>query len=126
MDYMMGNWTVESNLTREQLYNYISPHLSDMVDRIRIKKTLGQKILPGFFIKFFLDVGYEKFYIDPGNATELLEKGIILRRCDYSKYLKCFCLETDQEFYPLGSFHQTFNNSYRNAFNRCGRLVSVS
>ena len=108
---MAGEWTVESNLTREQLYNSISPRLSDMVDRIRIKKTLGLKILPRFFIKFFLDVGYEKFYINPGNATELLEKGIILRRCDYYKYLKCFCLETDEEFYPLGSFHKIFNNS---------------
>ena len=44
-DYMEGNWTVERNLSREEVFNSISPELEDLVEKIKIKKTLG--ILPG-------------------------------------------------------------------------------
>ena len=54
----------------------------------------------------FQDVGYLKLYINPENATDFSVNGIDIRRCDYYKYIKCFCLETNKQFYPLGKYHE--------------------
>lgn len=41
-DYEVGEWSLPgSNLTREQVFNSITPQLSDLLKGIKIKKNLG-------------------------------------------------------------------------------------
>ena len=90
--YHEGDWLLgRSHLTAEEVFELVAPSFSDLIKAIKIQRTL-----------FAIGDEYTYVDIDAENETELGENGLLISRCDYYEYLKCFCIALEREIYPHG------------------------
>ena len=74
-----GKWRTET-FTEEELYDLVSPNLSDLVDVIKIRKLLSP-----------IGDAYSMIEV-PIEAESLQNSGIMIIRKDYYYNLKTYCL----------------------------------
>ena len=90
--YHWGDWLLgHSNLTAEKVFDLVAPSISDLIKSIEIQRTL-----------FAIGDEYKYVNIDAENETELSLNGLLISRCDYYLFLKCYCLSLDPNLYPHG------------------------
>ena len=90
--YHDGDWLLSlSNVSAEDVYDLISPRLADLITSIRLQRTL-----------YSLGDEYEYVDIKADNETDLTSNGLLISRCDYYEYLKCYCLSLSSRHYPHG------------------------
>ena len=91
-EYHDGNWLLSmTNVSAEEVYDLVSPRLSDLISSIKLQATL-----------YSLGDEYKYVEIDANNETDLIINGLVLSRCDYYEYLKCYCISLDPRTYPHG------------------------
>ena len=90
--YHWGDWLLgQSNLTAEEVFDLVAPSFSDLIKLIEIQKTL-----------FAIGDEYKYVRINAENETELSLNGLLISRCDYYEYLKCYCISLEHKIYPHG------------------------
>ena len=91
--YHWGDWLLgRANQTAEEVYDLVSPTFSDLIKSISIQRTL-------------FAIGEEYEYIDINvteKETELSANGLLISRCDYYEYLKCYCISLDPRNFTHG------------------------
>ena len=79
-DYRNGNWSID-NVGEDELFNQLAPNITDLIREISVKKTNNSE-----------GDEYIDIKVKIHNETSFEDHGIEIRRKDYYKNLKAYCI----------------------------------
>ena len=80
VDYQNGKWKID-NIGEDELFNLLAPNIKDLIREMEVKNTTNSE-----------GDNYKKIIIKVHNGTNFEEYGIEIKRKDYYKNLKTYCI----------------------------------
>ena len=79
-EYQHGKWKID-NIGEDELFNLLAPNIKDLIREMEVKNTTNSE-----------GDNYKKIIIKVHNETNFEDHGIEIKRKDYYKNLKTYCI----------------------------------